>query len=80
MIYAEKITGTGIEKGVFLSFSEFLPYRCDGWISTAENNAIADTELKRLARLSDKTLKYLSPMIGMDRERWELCRRQNENN
>jgi hypothetical protein len=47
MIYAERILDdNSLEKGVFLSLEEFLPYREQGWSSTSDINEIADAMLK----------------------------------
>ena len=43
MFYAELISnGAILEKGIFLSISEFIPYRRKGWEGTEETNRIAD--------------------------------------
>lgn len=46
MFYAERIEGTKIvEKGVFLSIAEFVPYRRAGWTGTKETNRAADAAM-----------------------------------
>jgi hypothetical protein len=44
-MYAENIDTN--EKGIFLSVSEFLPYRVKGWSATDEWNAEADKRITR---------------------------------
>ena len=47
MIYAEHELNDGsLEKGIFLSLTEFLPYRECGWSSTSDINEIADAMLE----------------------------------
>jgi len=43
MFYAELVEDCVIvEKGVFMSLAEFLPYRQKGWSGTEETNKAAD--------------------------------------
>lgn len=43
MFYAERIENCEIvERGVFLSMDEFLPYREKGWSGTPDTDAMAD--------------------------------------
>lgn len=43
MFYAERIENCEIvERGVFLSIEEFLPYREKGWSGTPDTDAMAD--------------------------------------
>jgi hypothetical protein len=78
MIYAEKVTANQIEKGVFFTLAEFVPYRAEGWVATSQYNEAADREIERLRGMSDTSLKYLASMIGMATERWEYHRRRND--
>jgi len=78
MIYAEKIVVDEIQKGVFMSLSEFLPYRAEGWIATDQYNALADKRLEELAHTSEAVLKYMAPMIRLGEDyRFEIHRRLN---
>ncbi len=76
MIYAELVTDKIEDRGVFVSLSEFLPYRVKGWTSTAEINEAADNRLAELASKSDAVIKYLSPMQKFGEDyRFEQIRR-----
>ena len=40
--YAERWIDQGLEKAIFLSLAEFIPYRQAGWSASPEINAAAD--------------------------------------
>ena len=78
MIYAELVTDKIEDRGVFMSLSEFLPYRVKGWTSTPEINKAADKRLAELASKSDSVIKYLAPMHKFGEDyRFEQIRRIN---
>lgn len=88
MIYAEKRLnesgvvdhlGAIVEKGIFMSMSEFLPYRLDGWSSTKDINKEADERLRLLAETPDSVVNYLAPMHKLGRDyRMEKDRRRKD--
>ena len=54
MFYAERIDDYRIvEKGVFLSIGEFVPYRIKGWSGTKETNRAADAAIMALGDEQD---------------------------
>ena len=65
-----------VNKGVFSSVEEFVPYRRNGWSGTAEFNADAD-RIIRFEDVPDWQLEYFAPMLCGTEERKELVRRQN---
>ena len=81
MIYAELYGGEIgnshiVDRGVFLSLSEYLPYRAKGWESTKEIDEAADNRLADLASKSDSVIKYLAPMQKFGEDyRFEQIRR-----
>jgi hypothetical protein len=79
MIYAELVTDKIEDRGVFVSLSEFLPYRVKGWTSTLEINEAADSRLAELASKSDSVIKYLAPMHKFGEDyRFEQIRRLSQ--
>ena len=63
MFYAERI-GDGktepyiAERGVFLTISEFVPYRRKGWSGTAQTDALADQAIKDADDLAASSCWY----------------------
>jgi len=83
MFYAERIEDCKIiERGVFVSVEEFIPYREKGWSGTKEIDKVAD-EIIKFKDTPDYILEYFSSMSCGEKERKELCRRkviENEKN
>ena len=59
--YAERWTDKGLEKALFLSLAEFIPYRAAGWSASPEINGATDKEIAARHQSEIEGLAFSQP-------------------